>query len=76
MLDLIVGAKEDLPPPKESAIMLRHYALQTIERWRNAHGQHEKQIELGYHHLKHNLKVKFPSEMAPITPEQQRVFCI
>ncbi len=73
LLSLAVGTHKALPPPAETATLLREKSLSIIEHWEKHHGKHYKQLVLGYNYLRYTLKMQFPDlENAATRQEQQR----
>ncbi|EFA79970.1 ENTH/VHS domain-containing protein [Heterostelium album PN500] len=53
-------ATKPLPPPAQTALFMRPKALEYIERWYEAFGEHYMHLRIGYHYLKNSLKIQFP----------------
>eukprot|EP01114_Cavostelium_apophysatum_P000993 TRINITY_DN10859_c0_g1_i2.p1 TRINITY_DN10859_c0_g1~~TRINITY_DN10859_c0_g1_i2.p1 ORF type:complete len:320 (+),score=74.08 TRINITY_DN10859_c0_g1_i2:75-1034(+) len=73
-LELSIGTHRPLPQPAESATLLREKSLAIVENWCKLHGEHNKQLMLGYNYLKYTMKMKFPDiQSANNQREQQRL---
>eukprot|EP00898_Chlorokybus_atmophyticus_P006786 jgi/Chlat1/7108/Chrsp57S06788 len=61
-LELCVGSRAEnpLPPPKQDAHTLRRTALESLERWHEAHGRFYRQVTLAYRYVKDTLRMQVP----------------
>eukprot|EP00897_Mesotaenium_endlicherianum_P002961 jgi/Mesen1/2693/ME000167S01851 len=73
-LQLTVGYRTDLPlpPPAARAKLLRKTAIETLERWNDAFGEHYRQVRLGYRYLRHVLHLQFPGLRERAAEEERR----
>ena len=69
----IIGKKSPLPPPAESATLLREKSLGFLEEWNKHHGQHHKSIQLAITYVKNNLNMNFPLVVATTGQQQQQI---
>ncbi|GAM22756.1 hypothetical protein SAMD00019534_059310, partial [Acytostelium subglobosum LB1] len=53
-------AAKPLPQPAQTALYMRPKALEYVERWCEAYGDHYIHLRVGYHYLKDSLKIQFP----------------
>lgn len=62
-----------LPPPKETAIILKRETVSLIEHWNNKFSTYYKKLSLAYHYLKSSNKVDFESEVIRTQAERCRL---